>query len=206
MNRLTKLPLLLLALFTSACGERGAENSDSAAADTAATRVTDSLPTRVASSCNERRMTGDGIGLLRIGMPVDSVPLLCRVTRDTIVRGTEGMMSRVVSVAMDADTVLAEIVDARVWRILVRSQGIYTSDSLSVGSSIASLTPLPGLNPMVGEGYLYVATPAHCGMSFRLSEPPSSAPHGEWTTADLLNLVNTVHVTRILLIGCNRQS
>lgn len=156
------------------------------------------------ATCNEHIFTGNGIGLLRIGLPVDSVSRVCNVTRDTVVRGVEGMMSRVLSVAIGSDTVLAEIHQDSVWRILVRSQGLYTTDSLSVGSSIGMLTALPELNPMVGEGYLYVATPAHCGMSFRLSEPPSSLPSGEWTNADLRALSPIVHVTRILLFGCPR--
>jgi len=106
---------------------------------------------------------------------------------------------------MDTDTVFAEVVDDRVWRILVRSQGFFTSDSLSVGTSVATLVELPELQPMTGEGYLYARTPAHCGMSFRLSVPPSTLPRGEWTLADLRNLPPTVHVTRILLFGCSER-
>jgi hypothetical protein len=98
------------------------------------------------------------------------------------------------------------VANARVWRILVRSQGLFTADSLSVGSSIATLVALPSVNPMVGEGYLYVATPAHCGMSFRLSVPPATLKKGEWTNAELRKLEPTVHVTRILLLGCQQPA
>jgi hypothetical protein len=185
------------ALLLAACGDSGQSTSDSAAADT-----TTQLPVATRPSCNEHRITGEGIGALRIGLPIDSVRILCNVTRDTITRASEGQMARVLSVAIDNDTVLAEVDSARVRRILVRSQELYTIDSLSVGSSIKMLTPLPDLNPMVGEGYLYVTSSAHCGMSFRLSEPPSSTAHGEWKSADLKALAPTVHVTRILLLGC----
>jgi hypothetical protein len=154
------------------------------------------------SSCDERLMTGDGVGALRIGAHVDSIYRHCVITRDTVVRAAEGMLTRVLSVAMSDDTLFAEVADDRIWRILVRSQGIFTSDSLSVGSSVVTMVTLPELRPITGEGYLYVVTPAHCGMSFRLSEPPSSLPRGEWTLADLQKLPPEVHVTRILLIGC----
>ena len=202
MNRIVPCALATVAFLLAACGDRTANVSDSSVASYS---PADTPAVRPLATCNEHIMTGDGIGLLRIGMPVDSVGTVCTVTSDTVFRATEGQLARVVSVAMDLDTVYAEIVDERVWRILVRSQGIYTADSLGVGSSILMLTGFPDLNPMVGEGYLYVATTAHCGMSFRLSEPPTSAPHGEWTDTDLRNLGPNVHVTRILLIGCNRR-
>jgi hypothetical protein len=198
VRRTTKLlPIALILALATACIGAGGSSDDSA--HDASGGGTSSSPL-----CTTHRISGDGVGPLRIGMTVDSVSLVCAVARDTIVRDSEGMMSRVLSVPVGSDTVFAEVVDARVWRILVRSQGLFTADSLSVGSSIATLVELPSLNPMVGEGYLYVATPAHCGMSFRLSVPPSTLKSGEWTNAELQKLDPTVHVTRILLLGCRQ--
>jgi hypothetical protein len=195
MNR--RLTLSIALALATACG-----GDDKALPDSTAIDTVGAAPFTPPPTCTDHRITGDGIGALRIGLPVDSVSLLCKVTRDTLGRDIEGMMARVLSVAIDSDTVLAEISDMRVWRILVRSQELYTVDSLSVGSSIKMLTSLPDLNPMVGEGYLYVTSSAHCGLSFRLSEPPSAAPHGEWKSADLATLAAKVHVTRILIFGC----
>lgn len=190
--------LFIGSVWLAACGDHRGATSDS----TAAVASTDSSSMR----CGAAPITGEGIGALTIGLTVERVRALCNVVNDTVVRATEGQMSRVLMIALDSDTVMTEVVNDRVWRILVRSQGLYTADSISVGSSVVmTLTKFPDLNPMVGEGYLYAATASHCGMSFRLSEPPSSAPHGEWTSADLRSLHPLVHVTRILIFGCKSQ-
>lgn len=186
-------------VLAAACAGESSPPLDSTATVTSAVQA-DSVLT-----CNAHVMTGDGIGLLRIGTPMHVVERACTVTSDTVMQGNEGMPVRVLSIAMGLDTPYVEVVNGQVARILVRSQGIYTRDSLAVGSSIEFLKALPDLQPIVGEGYLYVTSPAHCGIRFRLSEPPSSAPHGQWTTADLRQLSPMVHVTRILLGGCDER-
>ena len=196
--------LLAFIALLGACTNSDSPGADSSSSGVPVGESAAGNGTALAAGCTTQRITGDSIGPLRIGMPVDSVPLVCPVQRDTTVRGVEGQMSRVLNVLVGNDTVFAEIADARVWRLLVRSQGLFTADSLSVGSSVLDLVALPSPNPMVGEGYLYVATPAHCGMSFRLSVPPSTLTKGEWTTAELRKLDLSVHVTRILIFGCKQ--
>ena len=187
--------MLFAVAFAGACN--GDPTRDGRADSTSVATIDSSF------TCNSHIISGDGIGVLRIGAPFEFVKQECEVTSDTLMRGNEGQPVRVLSIAIGLDTPYVEVVNGQVTRILVRSQGIYTRDSLSVGSSVEFLKSLPDLQPIVGEGYLYVTSSAHCGIRFRLSEPPSTAPNWEWTTNDLRQLSPMVHVTRILIGGCD---
>ncbi len=185
---------LVLLAATVACTS---ERSDSGEAPASSRAVPQSAVT-----CSPAPITGKGIGALTIGFPVDSVLLLCDVVQDTTVEIAPGVAFRVISVAFIADTVIAEIANDRVSRILVRSQGLYTSDHVSVGASITALHAYSDLVPIAGDGYLYAESSLQCGISFRLSQPPSSVPGGKWTVAELRSLPETVYVTRIIITGC----
>src|SRR4051812_24527930 len=121
------------------------------------------------STCGDEFIGDEGMGRVTIGAPLDSVRAVCRVTRDTTVRADEGMMARKVTVALRSDTVVAEIVKGRVWRIEVASPRFQSRDSLGVGTSLERLLTLDDPRGLTGEGRLFLMSPDHCGLSFRLS-------------------------------------
>jgi hypothetical protein len=136
----------------------------------------------VRKPCSAASFDGRGVGVVRIGLPVDSLRALCPVVRDTTELRDEGMSAHVIDVGIGAESVEAEIVDGRVWRIAVRSAGLRTSDSLGVGTSRAKVLALPGAHEISGEGRTYVVSPARCGLSFRVAASV---------------------VSEVLIIGCN---
>jgi hypothetical protein len=145
----------------------------------------------------------EGIGDLRIGATVANVREKCTVLRDTTVMGTEGMPARKLTVAWSLERAEAEIVDGRVWRIAVLLPGIRTADSLGVRTPIARLLQLRKPRGMTGEGAFFVASPDHCGMSFRLANAGPGARRGDLDSAGLARLPTSTVVSEVLVFGCH---
>lgn len=201
---------LLLTAAVVLCAACAPEPRDSAAAtsDTAATQH-DSIVARTEVArmgCTVRTVTGAGIGALRIGATVDSVRTQCMVARDTVVMGVEGSPGRIVAVAFGVDTIQAEVVDGRVWRIDVGRAGFTTADSLGVGSTLGELLRYPGATAAAGEGKLFVLLRDHCGLSFRLATRPGDLARAGYDEAGLRALPSTTLVDRILIVGCRTPS
>jgi hypothetical protein len=154
------------------------------------------------SACGDEVITDEGIGEIRIGTTVAAVRQKCNVVRDTTAPGAEGMPSRKLKVALSRDTVEAEIVDGRVWRIAVNSPRLRTADSLGVGTTLARLLQLRNPRGMTGEGRFYVASPDHCGMSFRLANAGPGARRGDLNSAGLARLPKSAVVSEVLVFGC----
>jgi hypothetical protein len=172
---------------------QGADSArDSASAPAVAPQV---------ASCGRPVMDGDGVGDIRIGMPVDSVKARCTVLRDTVERRAEGQLEHVLVAPFEGDSALIELSDGRVWRIEVTSPGIRTSNWLGVGTPLSTLLSLGGgVQGLTGEGSLFLISQALCGLSFELSEPGS--PAGTWNVARLRTLPRSTVVKRVLVIGC----
>jgi hypothetical protein len=147
--------------------------------------------------CADSILTDERAGPLRIGATIDSVHALCPVLRDTTVTDMEGMPSRRLSVAVAGDSIEAEIVDGKVWRLSVTSPRFRSVDSLGVGTSISRLKQVTGARVMRGEGAVYAAVPGHCGMSFQLTGFKPAAGG-----IVLQNLPPSVTVLRVLIFGC----
>jgi hypothetical protein len=156
-----------------------------------------------ASSCGGEILTDEGVGKIRIGESVESVRRDCTVVRDTIELGAEGMTTRMVSVMFRRDTVEAEIVDGKVWRVAIDSPHFSTPDSLHVGTSLARLLRLRRPQGMTGEGALFLMSPDHCGLSFRLSDDGSPVLRDP-SPAELSRLPATTRVSNILIVGCHK--
>ncbi len=157
-----------------------------------------------ARQCGDKVVTDSAVGELRIGATVADVSMGCAIARDTTAPRAEGQLARVISVVFGSDTVEAEVVADRVWRIEVTDPAFATADSLHVGTDVGALLDLPGLRPLSGEGNVFVMTTAHCGLSFQLSVPDTGAAAGKWQTEDLRRLPKGTEVTRVLVIGCGR--
>jgi hypothetical protein len=155
------------------------------------------------SSCGEEVIREEGIGELRIGTSVESLRQKCKVIRDTTVTGAEGMPARKVAVTFSRDTVEAEIVDGKVWRIAVKSPALRTADVIGVGTMIGRLRQLKEPRGMMGEGQLFLASPQHCGLSFRLSGAGPRGQRGDLDRAGLFGLPEMTVVSEILVVGCH---
>jgi hypothetical protein len=135
-------------------------------------------------------------------MTPEAVRARCVVVRDTSRLASEGQLARMIAVAFPRDTVEAEIVDGRVWRIEVLSPRFQTADSLGVGTPLRRLLALREPRGITGEGQLFVVSPEHCGLSFRLSDNGSSARTQNWDRAGLARLSSATVVNKILVVGC----
>jgi hypothetical protein len=160
-------------------------------------------PSVAASTCgDDETLTDEGIGHLRIASTVEAVGLNCNIVRDTTAIGAEGMPARKLLVALSRDTVEAEVVSGRVWRIAVASPQLRTADSLGVGTTKARLLQLTKPRLMTGEGKLFVASPDHCGMSFRLTNVGRDALRGTRDRVGLARLPDSAMVSEVLIFGC----
>jgi len=113
------------------------------------------------------------------------------------------MPARIAFVEVAGEPVEAEIVADKVWRLSVTSPRFRTTDSLGVGTPLSRLLELRQPRGMMGEGALYFASPAHCGLSFRLSESRPLPPSGQnWNAAALRRLPASTRVTEVLAVGC----
>ncbi len=197
--------ILLLALIGCEVKQEPAPDSpsSSSSASPSTTPATSASGRQVA--CGAEVLGEEGIGELRIGATVEAVRERCNVVRDTTAPGAEGMPARKLAVALSRDTVEAEIVDGRVWRIAVGSPRLRTADALGVGTSIGRLRQLKDPRGMMGEGQFFVASPQHCGMSFRIANAGPRA-RGDMDRAGLFRLPDTAAVAEVLIFGCNLTS
>ena len=113
----------------------------------------------------------------------------------------EGLSVRILAVAALGDTVDAEVDSGRIWRIAVTSARFRTADSLGVSVPIGRLLAVPGIRGLTGEGTLYLVSPAHCGLSIRVTNP-LRALRADWTLPLLKRLPATSVVTQVLVLGC----
>jgi hypothetical protein len=187
----------LIVVAGIGCGPR-----PDAAEEPAVDSTNSALPE--ARLCGDKVVTDSAVGELRIGATVADVRARCTIARDTTAPRAEGQEARVISVVFGSDTVDAEVVADRVWRIEVTDPAFTTADSLRVGTGVGALLDLPGLRPLSGEGNVFVMTTAHCGLSFQLSVPDTGASAGRWRADDLRRLPAGTEVTRVLVIGCGR--
>lgn len=192
------LPILLSAAFAAlavlaACvGEPGDDDQASSGAGDAPV---------VLANCGAEgtpRLTGEGIGALRIGEAVKQVTLACHVLGDTVGRGPEGSDERSLFVQLGdrPDTVRAVVVADSIWRLHLTSTGPRTADSLGVGSLVRDLRARPDARLLRGEGGLFVTMRDPCGLSFRLGQRDTGAE------VSLARLADSVRVTEVLVIGC----
>jgi hypothetical protein len=186
------------AVLLAAC--RGAPPADGARDTLVASpsAPVDSVPRR----CGQPTLSDSAVGAVRLGTSVADLTAECNVVRDRTEARSEGQLSRVLAVVLAGDTIEAEVVDDRVWRVDVDSPAFRTADSLGVGTPLATMLALPGLQPMSGEGRVFVKTARHCGLSFQLSVPDTGAAAGRWTVEELRRLSEGTKVARVLVVGC----
>ena len=144
-----------------------------------------------------------GVGVLQVGATVEHLREHCRLVKDTVVTGLEGMPGRQLSIAILGDTVVAEVEQDTVWRIRLTTDRFRTRDSLGVGTPAEFLTSRDGARALVGEGEIYVTIEEACGVSFRLDGASYSIVASAPSPESAVRLVpDTAIVDLVLLIPC----
>lgn len=145
-------------------------------------------------------LSGSGVGCLKLGSAVMSLPPDCVLLSDSTGPGPEGMEERRVHVRIGTDTLAATVVADAIWRIEVTDPTIRTRDGLGVGSSAQALLQRPGSRMIGGEGRLFVVNGAHCGLSFEVSDPRLAGLAAD-SAAGLI--APGMIVSRVLAFGCS---
>lgn len=189
---------IVVCLVTACAG--GEPKASKRAADSATAQSP--APTPILGECASTTISDSALGDVRIGQTVADLSARCTVVRDTTAQRGEGQSARVIDVVVGPDTVEAEIVNDRIWRIGIVSPAFRTADSLGVGTRLPVLLAQPGARPLSGEGRVFVMTQSHCGLSFQLSIADTGSAAGRWTVDDLRRLPDVIDVTRVLIVGC----
>jgi hypothetical protein len=156
-----------------------------------------------ARPCSDATITGDRVGVIRIGMSLDSVRTRCRIVRDTM-EMDEGEASRAVYVLVAGDTVRIDVLNNAVEFIKIRRPRFMTQDSIRTGMPVARF--LIGRRPqiLVGEGKVYLVDGTHCGNSFGLSaEAYARVRH--LTEASLARLPRSTVIDEIGVTGTSSR-
>lgn len=148
-------------------------------------------------------LTGDGLGVLRIGAPVYEIRRKCRIVRDTLELDEEARPGRVVTLETVQGLVTADIDNDKVWRITPLSSTFHTADSLGFGSTLSKLLTVSDASGIEAEGALYVVLKAHCGLSFRLGyDIPEASHRSEWSLRNLSRIRGSTLVDQVFATGC----
>lgn len=185
-----------LAMVACTAPDEQADGQGTATTTPAAT-ASASTPTECTSGAGTV-LTGAGVAGIRMREDAEEVRRRCNVVADTTLI-LEGQPQPAMKIALNGDTIIAEIVDDRIWRINITSPGLATSDSLRVGTPARRLAAIPGAIVTPGEGNYYVLLPDHCGLSFALDGLPIRAR--PWTIAELATQPDSARVTKILITG-----
>jgi hypothetical protein len=147
-------------------------------------------------------LSGAGIGDLRPGTPLDSVRRGCQVISQAPIAVTDGRSTSTVRVDVVRDTVTAELSDGLVSRLSVRGAGIRTREGYGVNSTLEQLMHWSDLTSATTDGSLFVMSPSHCGMSFRLAGPAPVPPSPQSGVKALKHTPGEVRVSEVLIYGC----
>ncbi len=157
-----------------------------------------------APRCADSMIAGDRVGVVHLGMAIDSVRARCSILRDTI-EMDEGESVRVVYALVAHDTLRIDVQRDLVWLIDVRRPGFTTSDSIRVGIPLARFLLRRHPQVLVGEGKVFLVDRSHCGISFGLSaEAYARVPH--LTEASLTRLPRSTVIDEILITGISHGS
>ena len=159
-------------------------------------------PTEESDRClavDRTQVTGASVGTVRLRESEADVRRRCTVAADTFLL-LEGESQPALLLALGTDTILAEIVSGRIWRLRVRSPGLRTSDSIGVGTPAYRLLSDTNATVSWGEGDHFVISPSYCGLSFQLHGlPPRARP---WSTAEVAQMPDSVvRVGMVLITG-----
>jgi hypothetical protein len=150
--------------------------------------------------CTSSRITGNAVGVIHIGMSLDSMRMRCPIVRDTA-EMNEGDAYRVVYALVAGDTLRIEVEKNSVWRMTARRPRFSTSDSIRAGMPLSRFLTGRRRAVLVGEGKVFLTDPQHCGNSFGLSDEAFRRVPG-LTERTLARLPRSTIIDAILVVGC----
>src|SRR5258708_24564607 len=148
------------------------------------------------------RVSEDGIGILRIGTPLDAVRASCAIISEHSGAHDPPLVA---GVDLGLDTATAEFVGGILRRITLHHQAYRTADSLGVGTRITRLLNLRSVTGLTERNRLFAVSPAYCGLRFMLVDPAprsSSAPNGRGA---LRRLAGETQVRELEIVGCTKR-
>lgn len=204
MRRMTRLTAFQigcgLLAFAGGCRVEKIRFADSAAGEVARTPAS-----RACGITNNTVLTGDGIGALRIGQSVAAIAATCQILSDsTLATGSEAVTRRM-RVDLLRDTVDVDVEADTIRGIQVADSAFHTMDHFSVDTRVAKILTLADVEGRTSGGSLWVVSPSHCGLSFRLEGPAPTPPAAQSGKAALRRLAGEERVDRISILGCGTR-
>ena len=192
------VPLLAIAALSAGCDLRKPNDGD------ARTSAAPEGKTSASANCAAKRVFGDSVGPIRLGMALDALRRACSIVHDTTLPAASGPPERHLSVLLGADTAVVTMHIGRVGEILLASGKFQTADSVGIG------TPLRVLLARQVKGYgvagqLLVQTPSECGLTFGIAGHYPDLPDGVKDSAMVARVPLTAVVDRIRIDGCERD-
>lgn len=169
-----RLVIALVALTVVACQsrDRAADSTVVAGGDT---------PPACVEGVGAPTLTAAGVGPVRLGASMSEISQRCTVRDSSFTLG-EGIMERgrVIDLGMATVVVLVtEDAEPTVSRVIVNDPAIRTEAGVGVGRDVASMRAAYGtLCAAMGEGRVVLMAPPLPGVSFGISQRPSSLPRG----------------------------
>jgi hypothetical protein len=189
------LPLVVLAVLTAGCRIEKVR-----AGDTTRLGVD---PGPGIPSCGispESRVSEDGLGLLRIGTTIEAIRGACAVIAE---RNTDSTGEA--RIDLGRDTAIVALNKGAIKRITLTHQAYRTSDSLGVGTHIATLLRLREATAITDRDRLYAISPAYCGLRFMLLDPAPKSAASRTGRAALRRLTGETRTLELEIVGCTRR-
>lgn len=150
----------------------------------------------------ESRVSEDGLGLLRVGVSLEAIRGSCSIISET--PGSSGA-SGAARIDIGRDTAAVDLKNGSISRIVLHHQAYRTSDSLGVGTHIATLSRMRDAVGVTDQGRLYVVSPAYCGLRFMVADPAPSAPSAQSGKAALRRLSGETRTRELEIVGCAKR-
>ena len=148
-------------------------------------------------------LTGEGVGVVRVGQTVEAVRRTCHIPKPKLKKGETPPPESPIDFMIGTTPVQIETAQGRVWRVIIEGGSLRTADKIGVGEALSGLLASGQARASEREGVIYAASAAHCGMSFVLSyEPRRGEDRDNWTTEGLARLPPDTRISRILITGC----
>lgn len=146
------------------------------------------------------RVSEDGLGLLRIGTSLDAIRGGCAVISE---RTTDSLGEA--RIDLGRDTAIVELKNGEIRRITLTHQAYRTSDSLGVGTHIATLLRMREATAMTDRNRLYAISPAYCGLRFMLLDPAPTRVSSRTGREALRRLSGETRTRELEIVGCVRR-
>jgi len=149
----------------------------------------------------ESRVSEDGLGLLRIGVSMDVIRAGCTILSEQAADSAVGLAD----IDLGRDTARVEITKGAIRHITLTHQAYRTSDSLGVGTHIATLLKMREPTAIIDHNKLYAISPAYCGLRFMLADPAPTSAASRTGHRALLRLPGETRTRELEIVGCNRR-